>query len=101
MTPISTLFAFSILENSCDAPSPKSLAVARKSAFLIPSGAMMGWKALASISDVGLMRKIQGLPDLVIFPDDDVSTSMGTPYSTSLGMIAKVSVELHAPIITG
>ena len=37
-------------------------------------------KARASISDVGLIRKIHGLPEVVIFPDDEVSTSIGTPY---------------------
>ena len=47
------------------------------------------------------MRKIQGLPEVVIFPEDEVSTSIGTPYSMSFGMTASVRVELHAPIITG
>src|SRR5713101_7482579 len=60
-----------------------------------------GANALASISDVGLMRKIHGLPDVVILPDEEVSTSIGTSYSISFGMTASVSVELHAPIITG
>ena len=58
-------------------------------------------KALASISEVGLMRKIQGLPDVVILPEDEVSTSIGTLYSSSFGMTASVRVELQAPIITG
>jgi hypothetical protein len=88
-------------ENSCAAPRPKSLLVDRKSAFLMPSDFTSGVKARASISEVGLMRKIQGLPAVVILPDDEVSTSMGTSYSMSLGMMARVSVELHAPIITG
>ena len=34
-------------------------------------------------------------------PDEEVSTSIGTLYSSSLGMTASVSVELQAPIITG
>lgn len=34
-------------------------------------------------------------------PEDEVSTSIGTLYSISLGMTARVSVELQAPIITG
>src|SRR3989442_16032054 len=47
------------------------------------------------------MGKIHGLPEVVLLPDDEVSTSLGTPYSLSLGITARVSVELHAPIITG
>src|SRR5215475_9221427 len=58
-------------------------------------------KARASISEVGLMRKTYGLPDTVILPEEDVSTSIGTLYSMSLGITARVSVELQAPIITG
>ena len=34
-------------------------------------------------------------------PDEEVSTSIGTLYSSSLGMTASVSVELQAPIMTG
>ena len=71
------------------------------SAFLMPSVLTSGANAFASISEVGLMRKIQGLPDVVILPDDEVSTSIGTSYSWSLGITASVSVELQAPIITG
>src|SRR5712691_9746993 len=71
------------------------------SAFLIPIVLTKGANALASISDVGLMRKIHGLPEVVILPEDEVSTSIGTWYSISLGMTASVSVELHAPISTG
>ena len=67
----------------------------------MPSVLTSGVNAFASISDVGLMRKIHGLPETVILPEDDVSTSIGTPYSMSLGMTASVSVELQAPIITG
>ena len=47
------------------------------------------------------MRKIQGLPEVVILPDEEVSTSSGTLYSSSLGMIASVRVELQAPIMHG
>jgi hypothetical protein len=47
------------------------------------------------------MRKIHGLPAVVILPEEEVSTSIGTPCSSSLGITASVSVELHAPIITG
>src|SRR6266436_5664148 len=71
------------------------------SAFLIPIVLTKGANALASISDVGLMRKIHGLPEVVILPEDEVSTSIGTSYSMSFGMTASVRVELHAPIITG
>ena len=37
----------------------------------------------------------------MILPDEEVSTSIGTLYSSSLGMTASVSVELQAPIMTG
>ncbi len=47
------------------------------------------------------MRKIHGLPETVILPEEEVSTSIGTPYSISFGITARVSVELQAPIITG
>src|SRR5215468_6708362 len=83
------------------APRPKSLLVPSRSAFLMPSVLTMGANAFASISEVGLMRKIHGLPAIVILLDDEVSTTIGTSYSISLGMTASVSVELHAPIIMG
>jgi uncharacterized protein YbaP (TraB family) len=38
---------------------------------------------------------------VVILPDEEVSTSIGTLYSSSFGMTASVSVELQAPSITG
>ncbi len=47
------------------------------------------------------MRKIHGLPETVIFPEEEVSTSIGTPYSMSFGITASVRPELQAPIITG
>jgi hypothetical protein len=55
----------------------------------------------ASISLGGLMRKIQGLPRLVMMAALDVSTIMGTPYSSSLGMAASVIELPQAPTITG
>ena len=58
MTPIATPSFSAIWENSLEAPRPKSLLVARKSAFLMPSVLTSGVKALASISEVGLMRKM-------------------------------------------
>ena len=38
---------------------------------------------------------------MVILPDEDVSTTIGTLYSISFGMTASVRLEPHAPIITG
>ena len=58
MTPTVTPSFLAISENSLEAPRPKSLLVARKSAFLMPSVLTSGVNALASISDVGLMRKM-------------------------------------------
>src|ERR1043166_7436761 len=92
----------SAFENSAAAPRPKSLLTERKSAFLIgglnePS---FSTKATASISEVGLMRNTHGLPATVILLEDEVSTISGTPYSISLGMTARVKVEVQAPIMT-
>ena len=42
------------------------------------------------MAEVGLIRKIHGLPEVVILPDDDVSTTMGMPYSINLGITANV-----------
>ena len=47
------------------------------------------------------MRKIQGLPDVVMRAADDVSTTIGTLYSMSFGMMARVKVLDQAPISTG
>ena len=47
------------------------------------------------------MRKMYGLPDVVILPDEDVSTSIGTLYSMSFGITASVKLEPQAPMITG
>ena len=38
---------------------------------------------------------------MVILPEDEVSTSIGTLYSISLGMTASVRLEPQAPIRTG
>ena len=57
-TPMTMPLAASIFENSVADPMPKSLLVLRKSAFLMPSFAASGWNALASISEVGLIRKM-------------------------------------------
>src|SRR2546425_8273323 len=46
-----------------------------------------------SISLGGLIRKIHGLPRLVMDAALDVSTTMGTPYSSSFGMAASRSEE--------
>jgi hypothetical protein len=47
------------------------------------------------------MRKIYGLPEVVIFDDDEVSTSIGTLYSISFGITASVAVDAEAPMSTG
>ena len=57
--------------------------------------------ATASTADGGEIRKIYGFPDVVILPAEEVSTSIGTLYSISFGMIARVKPEPHAPMITG
>ena len=75
----------------------------RKPIFLIGglNFASCSAKASASISEVGEMRKTQGLPEVVMRAADDVSTSSGTLYSISFGMIARVKVLDQAPISTG
>ena len=55
----------------------------------------------ASISLGGLMRKIHGLPRLVMVAALEVSTTIGTPYSSSFGMAASVIELPQAPMITG
>src|SRR4029078_4200902 len=57
--------------------------------------------AAASTDEGGEMRKMYGLPDVVILPDDDVSTSIGTWYSMSFGITASVRLDPQAPMITG
>ena len=55
----------------------------------------------ASISLGGLMRKIHGLPRLVMVAALEVSTIIGTPYSSSFGIAASVIELPQAPTITG
>ncbi len=47
------------------------------------------------------MRKIHGLPRLVMEAALEVSTTIGTPYSSSLGMAASVIDEPQAPMMAG
>ena len=56
--PTSMPFAFIMLANSAAEPRPQSLLTERKSAFLILKSLITLLKALASISDVGLIRKM-------------------------------------------
>ena len=58
-------------------------------------------KAVANMLLVGAVRNTQGLPEVVILSDDEVSTTMDTLYSISLGMTASVKVDPQAPINTG
>ena len=58
MMPTSMPLAFSILENSSAEPRPQSLLTERKSAFLMLKLSTSLSNALASISEVGLMRKM-------------------------------------------
>ena len=55
----------------------------------------------ASISLGGLMRNTHGLPRLVMVAALEVSTTIGTPYSSSFGMAASVIELPQAPTITG
>ena len=82
-------------------PRPQSVLTARKSACLMPRSFRYLSSPTASISLGGLMRNTQGLPRLVTVAALEVSTTMGTPYSSSLGMAASVIEEPHAPTITG
>src|SRR5204863_3948366 len=69
--------------------------------FLMPSFSTVGEKAIASTDDGGEMRKTYGFPEVVIFPAEEVSTSIGTVYSINLGITASVKLEPQAPISTG
>ena len=82
---------------------PKSLFTARKAAFLIGglNSPSFVRKPSASILKVGEIRKIQGLPEVVIFGDEDVSTSIGRLFSSSKGMTERVKLDPQAPISTG
>src|SRR5688500_20202202 len=101
MTPIFTPCFFNSSENSLAAPSPKALLVERKSAFWMPIDLTIGPKARASISEVVLMRKLHGLPAVVILPVEVASTSTGTSDSVALGMGARDRAGLQVPIIVG
>src|SRR5262249_73774 len=92
---------FSTSPNAAAAPGPQSVFTARKSACLMPKSFRYFSRPSASISLGGLMRKIHGLPRLVIVDALDVSTTMGTPYSSSFGMAASVIELPQAPTITG
>ena len=83
------------------APRPQSVLTARKSACLIPKSFRYFSRPRASISLGGLMRKIHGLPRLVMVAALEVSTTIGTPYSSSLGMAASVIELPQAPTMTG
>src|SRR5215467_14312742 len=89
------------LLNSSAVPRPQSLFTTRKSALWMPSFLTIFANTAASTSDGGAMRKIYGLPAVVIFDDDDVSTSIGTLYSISFGITASVAVDAEAPMSTG
>src|SRR5262249_13014903 len=82
-------------------PRPQSLLTTRKSALWMPIFLTIFANTAASTSDGGAMRKIYGLPEVVIFDDDDVSTSIGTLYSISFGITASVAVDADAPMSTG
>src|SRR5215217_7362139 len=99
--PTSTPLLLYILEKSSAAPRPQSLLTTRKSTFLMPSAWTFGANASASTADGGEMRKMYGLPEVVILPDEEVSTSIGTLYSMSFGITASVKLEPQAPMITG
>src|SRR5690349_18594017 len=73
----------------------------RKSTFFICSFGMMLLNAAASIADGGEMRKMYVLPVVVIFPEDEVSTTIGTLYSISFGITASVRLDPHAPMMAG
>ena len=83
------------------APRPQSVFTARKSARFTPSLSTYCSSPSASISEGGLMRKIHGLPRLVIVAALEVSTTIGTPYSSSFGIAASVMELPQAPMIAG
>src|SRR2546425_7900965 len=94
--PTTAPFRFSMSPNALMAPRPQSVLTARKSARLTPSLSTYCSRPSASISEGGLMRKIHGLPRLVIVAALDVSTTIGTPYSSSFGIAARVIELPHA-----
>src|SRR5205807_2409177 len=94
-------FFFKRSPNAWIEPRPQSVLTARKSAFLMASLSTYGSRPTASISLGGLIRKIHGLPRLVMDAALDVSTTMGTPYSSSFGMAASVIELPQAPMMAG
>ena len=99
--PIPSPRRLSMSLNATTAPRPQSVLTAMRSACLTPSASRYFSKPSASISLVGLIRKTQGLPRFVIAAALEVSTTMGTPYSSSFGMAASVIELPHAPMRTG
>src|SRR6516225_12397212 len=81
--------------------TPQSLFTTRNAAFLMWKLSTYFSNAVASMLLVGALLNIHGLPEVVILSEDEVSTTMGTWYSMSLGMTASVKVEPQAPISTG
>ena len=100
-TPTAAPFFFSMSPNAVIDPRPQSVLTARKSTRLTPSLSTYCSRPSASISDGGLMRKIHGLPRLVIDAALEVSTTIGTPYSSSFGIAARVIELPQAPMIAG
>src|SRR6266446_6536485 len=94
-------FFFKRSPNAWIEPRPQSVLTARKSAFLMASLSTYGSRPTASISLGGLIRKIHGLPRLVMDAALDVSTTMGTPYSSSFGIAASVIELPQAPMMAG
>ncbi len=93
--------SLNILPKSSAAPRPQSLLTTRKSALPIFKPSTTLANATASTADGGEMRKMYGLPEVVILPADEVSTTIGTLYSMSFGITARVKPEPQAPIMTG
>src|SRR2546430_16996734 len=83
--PTCTPFFLSMSPNAVMEPRPQSVFTARKSAFLTPSFSTYCSRPRASISLGGLMRKTHGLPRFVTDAPLEASTTIGTPYSSSLG----------------
>src|SRR3989442_1245505 len=99
--PTTAPFRFRMSAYALMAPRPQSVLTARKSARLTPSLSTYCSRPSASISEGGLMRKIHGLPRLVIEAALEVSTTIGTPYSSSFGIAASVIELPQAPMIAG
>src|SRR5439155_1477521 len=94
--PTTAPLRFSMSPNALMAPRPQSVLTARKSARLTPSLSTYCSRPSASISEGGLMRKIHGLPRLVIEAALEVSTTIGTPYSATVpewGSLTLILIE--------